>query len=72
MVVEGDEAEAPPLARGALLHDLHALDAAVLLKVLLDVVLLRVLLDAAHEDLLDRQMGSGSTGVLRQTRRGRG
>lgn len=64
VIVKGHEAKSPLLAGRALLHDVDALDLAVLLKVLPDVVLLRVLLDAADKDLLHRQVGAGFVGVL--------
>lgn len=65
MVVERDEAEPSFLARLPLLHDVNAVDRAVRLKVLAYVVLLRVLPDPAHKDLLHRQVGARSRGVLR-------
>lgn len=64
MVVKGHEAKSPFLPGRALLHDVDALDLAVLLKVLADVVLFSVLLNAANKDLLHRQMGAWFVGVL--------
>lgn len=66
MIVKGHEAKSPFLPGRALLHDVDALYLAVLLKVLADVVLFSVLLNAANKDLLHRQMGTGFVGVLRQ------
>lgn len=66
MVVKGHEAKSPLLPGRALLHDVDALDLAVLLKVLTDVVLFSVLLNAANKDLFHRQMGAWLVGVLGQ------
>lgn len=66
MIVKGHEAKSTFLPGRALLHDVDALDLAVLLKVLQDVVLLGVLLNAADKDLLHRQVGAWFVGVLGQ------
>lgn len=66
MIVKGHEAKSTFLPGRALLHDVDALDLAVLLKVLQDVVLLGVLLNAADKDLLHRQVGARFVGVLGQ------
>lgn len=66
VVVEGDEGEAPLLAAAAVRHDLDDFDFAILAKIVSQVMLLRVLLDAAHKDLLDCEMGPGPLGILRE------
>lgn len=66
MVVKGHEAKSPFLPGRALLHDVDALDLAVLFKVLADVVLFSVLLNAANKDLFHSQMGAWLVGVLGQ------
>lgn len=67
MIVKGHEAKATLLPSGALLHDVDTFDLAVLLKVLPDVVLLGVFLDATNKDLLDGQVGAWFVGVLGQS-----
>lgn len=64
VVVEGDEGEASLLATLPVCHHLRHLDLAVLLKVISQVVLLCVFLDAPHKDLLHRQVSPGAGGVL--------
>lgn len=64
MVIKRHKAESPLLPSGAFFHDVNAFNLSILLKILPDVVLLRVLLDAADKDLLHCQMGARFIGVL--------
>lgn len=67
MVIKGDKAESSLLSCGAFLHDVDSFDLPVFLKIIPNVVLLRVLLDATNKNLLDCQMGSWFVGVLKQS-----
>lgn len=64
VVIKGDKAEPPLLPSGAFLHDVDAFNPAIFLKVLPNVVLLGVLLDATDKDLLHCQVGAWFIGVL--------
>lgn len=64
VVVEGDESEAPLLAAAAVCHDLNDFDFAILAKIVSQMMLLCIFLDASHKDLLDCEVGSGSLRIL--------
>lgn len=66
MVIKWHKAEASLLPSGALLHNVNAFNLSIFLKILPDVVLLRVLLDTTNKDLLHCQMGPWFIGVLKQ------
>lgn len=66
MVIKRHKAESSLLPSGAFLHDVNAFNLSILLKMLPNVVLLGVLLDAANKDLLHCQVGAWFIGVLQQ------
>lgn len=65
MVIKSDKAESSLLPCGAFLHDVNAFDLSIFLKILANVVLLSIFLDATNKDLLHCQMGAWFIGVLK-------